>query len=56
LRRNAIHRPLEERALATERQELLGPRLPAARPEPGAAAAGHNHRVKHELGSFGYFK
>ena len=47
LRRDAVDRSLEEGAVAAEGEELLRPRLPAARPEPRAAAAGHDHRVKH---------
>ena len=42
---------LQQRAVAGQRQELLGPLLPAARPEPRAAAAGHDHRVKHAVPS-----
>src|SRR5260370_1237645 len=37
-RRYAIDGPLEQRAVAAEGEELLGPPLPAARPEPRSAA------------------
>src|SRR5262249_55565114 len=43
----AVERLLEERAVAGDREELLGPGLPAARPEPRAAPAGPDHRVPH---------
>ena len=53
LGRDAVHGALEERAIAAEAEELLRPDLPAARPEPRPAAAGHDHRVEHEVGSAG---
>ena len=44
---DAVERALEQRAVAAEGEELLGPCGPAARPEPRPAAAGHDHRVEH---------
>jgi hypothetical protein len=47
LRLDAVHRGLQQRALAGEGEELLGPYCPAPGPEPRPAAAGHHHRVQH---------
>ena len=39
-------RLLDHGLLAVERQQLLGPTLPAQRPEAGAAPAGENHGME----------
>ena len=48
---------LDHGLLAVEREQLLGPTLPAQRPEAGAAAAGQNHGIEiglsHSLMSIG---
>jgi hypothetical protein len=43
-----VERPLEQGPVAGEAEELLRPAGPAAGPEPGPAAAGHDHRVEHD--------
>src|SRR5262249_39727210 len=43
----AVHGLLEERPVADQRQELLGPLDPTARPEPRPSAARHDHCVEH---------
>ena len=45
-RSQAVHRLLQQAAFAGEAKKLLGPLLPAGRPEAGAAAPRHYHRVK----------
>ena len=55
---DAVERPLQEGAVAAEAEELFRPGGAAAGPEPGTAAAGHDHRVEHRafvggLGSAG---
>ncbi len=46
---DAVHRLLQQRALAAQRQKLFRPLLPAARPKPRTATTRHDHRVKHSL-------
>ena len=45
-RQQPRHGLLNHGLLAVERQQLLGPALPAQRPEAGAAAAGKNHGME----------
>ena len=44
-RQHALDGLLDERAPARQRQQLLGPLLPAQRPKPRAGPAGHNHNI-----------